>query len=372
MLAPKPANQAARLAAIRQFELGNQVHAGRMDGLVEMASQISECPIALVSIVHDGGQIFEAASGLDVPGTGLEASICSHAILQGAVFEIEDTRRDPRTADNPLVVDAEDPLLFYAGAPIVTADGITLGTLCVLDRRPRRLSDRQRRGLAILADQAMRMLELHEAVRTADELRREADHRVKNSLASIAALARMSAGRTSSDETRDALQQVQARIEATAKLHQELYRQDMGEEGIEVSDYLSRIVRHLSEMAPHDVAVSCRVEPLRLPGRPAAALGLLLNEMVSNAFKHGYPDGRAGRVRVVGAQIGIGTYRLTCTDDGIGGAAGPTSSGLGKRLMLASAQQLGGSIDAGPLEDGSGYEVRLTFAVAAPAVQAAQ
>ena len=361
MLAPTPRDQSARLAAIRRFDLGQQVHAGRMSGIVDLASQITGCPIALVSMVRDDGQVFEATCGIDSDGTDLERSICSHAILQDDVFEIADTREDPRTADNPLVVDPHDPLLFYAGAPIVTEGGIVLGTVCVLDRRPRRLGDAQRRSLRILADQAMRMLELFEAVRKADELRREADHRVKNSLTSIAALARMSMRGAASEETREALGQVQARIEATAKLHAELYRQDMGEKGIEAADYLERIVRHLDEMSPQGVAVSCRLDPLRLSGKAAAALGLLLNEMVSNAFKHGYPDGRTGRVRVVGRREDAERYVLTCVDDGVGGAAPVSQSGLGGRLMLASAQELGGEIERGPRADATGYEVTVSF-----------
>jgi two-component sensor histidine kinase len=361
MLAPKPKDQAARMAAIRQYDLGGNVHAGRLDGLVEMAAQVTGCPIALVSIVHDDGQEFEARTGTELRGTDLGRSICSHAILQDGVFEIGDTREDPRTAANPLVTDPNDPLLFYAGAPIVTRDGVALGTVCVLDRRPRRLGDGERRSLAILADQAMRTLELHHAVRKADELRREADHRVKNSLASVAALARMSAARAKGEEVREALQQIQSRIEATAKLHAELYRQDLEEQGIEVSDYLTRIVRHIDELAPPGVMLSCRIEPLRLPGRRAAALGLLLNEMVSNAFKHGYPDGREGRVRILGAWDGEAGYGLTCVDDGIGGAAPASRSGLGGRLMQASAIELGGRIESGPRADATGYSVALRF-----------
>ncbi|TFL16996.1 sensor histidine kinase [Jannaschia formosa] len=361
MLAPTPADQAKRLAAIRTYELGAQIHAGRMSGLVELASQITDCPIALVSIVHADRQTFEAVCGLDLDGTDLQRSVCAHAILEDGLLEIGDLRADPRTADNPLVTDPEDPLLFYAGAQIVTAEGIALGSLCVLDRKPRRLSDGQHKGLRILADQAMRMLELHEALRRADELRREADHRVKNSLASIAAMTRMTASRSRSEETRAALEQVQARIAATSALHRELYRQDLDAAGIEVSDYLAQIVRYLAEMAPDEIAISCRIEPLRLPGPKAASLGLLLNEMVSNAVKHGFPDERPGRIVVVGETAETGEWRLTCNDDGIGGAAKGGSQGLGGRLMAASAQHLGGTVTHGPREDGKGYVATLTY-----------
>lgn len=361
MIAPQPQNQTARIEAIERFQLGADAHSEKMDSLVELAAQITDCPIALVSIVHEQDQRFEAVCGLDIDGTRLESSICSHAILQEELLEIPDCRLDMRTRDNPLVTNAEDPLVFYAGAQIATPEGITLGTLCVLDRKPRRLGDHQRRALRILAKQAMHLLELHDAMRVADSLRREADHRVKNSLSSISAVARMSAALADSDEVRAALEQVHTRIEATARLHGELYRQDMGEHDIEVSDYLDRVMGHLFEIAAPDVDVSFAFEPVRLPSQSAAALGLLVNEMVSNAFKHGFPEGTAGRVSVTGKRIGRDRYALACEDDGVGAAAAPSTSGLGGRLMAASARQLDGEVETGPGPGGRGYVAQVVL-----------
>ena len=365
MMAATPLDQEARLRAIAKFDLGRQVHQGRLDPLVELASQITECPVALVSIVHADAQRFEARCGLDVDSTGLEMSICSHAILQRELLEIPDCSLDARTRDNPLICDREPPFRFYAGAQIVTSQGVVLGSLCVLDEKPRRLSELQKRTLRVLADQAMQVLELHEALQMADDLRREADHRVKNSLAGIAAVARMSAAQATSEETRGALRQVQSRIEATARLHAELYRQDLGEEEIEVSDYLGGILDHLRAMAPPGIEITGAIDPLRLSSSRAAALGLLANEMVSNAFKHGFPDGRAGRIEVTARHDGDGRYVLTCSDDGIGSEAAPSESGLGGRLMEASTVQLGGTLHAGPGQDGRGYDVRLAIPAAA-------
>ncbi|GIT92261.1 sensor histidine kinase [Jannaschia pagri] len=370
MLASKPVNQSERLAAIRQYGLGERVHAGQMTNLVELASQITDCPIALVSIVHEDCQRFEAACGLAVTHTGLEASICSHAILQQDILEIEDLRADPRTADNPLVLDKKDPLQFYAGAQIVTSDGVMLGSLCVMDRTPRRLSDSQRRGLRTLADQAMRMLELHDAMRAADTLRKEADHRVKNSLTGIAALARMSAATASSEETRSALEQVQNRIQATAKLHGQLYRQSHGGEGLmSVPEYLEDILSSLRDLSPDDVSLTWDIAPLALRSQAVGAIGLIVNEMVTNAFKHGFADAQPGTVTLVGRRDGRHTYELICRDDGLGsGASEEEGTGLGSQLMRATAVQLGGQISCGPRSDGPGYEARVTFAVTSEGV----
>ncbi|MBM2574681.1 hypothetical protein JQC91_00055 [Jannaschia sp. Os4] len=358
MLAPTPPNQAARLAAIRRYELGTQSNAGALDGLVELAAQICHCPIALVSIVHEDDQRFEARCGLDADSTGLEASICSHAILQDDILEIPDTRLDMRTRDNPLVTDPDDPLVFYAGSQIVTPDGLPLGSLCVLDRKPRRLSDEQRRALRILADQVMQRLELNEALRQAETLRREVDHRVKNNLANVSVLTRMAIRSAVSEETKEALQEVLNRINVMVELHAQLYSAPGDEGAVQGADYLGRILRHLQETAPPGVTTSSRFSAFALEGRRASALGVLVNELVSNAFKHGYPNGRGGSVRASGTAMPDGGYRVVVEDDGVGGTV--VEGGLGIRIMQASASQLGGMLEVAPL-DGGGWRGVLTF-----------
>ncbi|WP_179379546.1 histidine kinase dimerization/phosphoacceptor domain -containing protein [Jannaschia marina] len=359
MLAPISLDQKARLAAIDRYELGTDSHAGEFDSIAELAAQICQCPISLVSIVRADDQRFEAACGLDLTGTPLESSICSHAILQGDILEIPDTRLDMRTADNPLVTDADDPLLFYAGAQIVTRSGIALGTLCVLDRRPRRLGDTERRALRILSNQVMQYLELHEALRAQEAMRREVDHRVKNSLANVAAMTRMAA-RRAEGETREALMAVESRIEVMVALHDDLYRAKESEAPMEIVPYLNRVISHLRHIAPAGVDITSHVDPLDLEARRASALGVLVNEMISNACKHGFPDERAGRIALSGARGGDGVYRLECVDDGVGtGGAETPQSGLGRRIMLASAEQLGGVLEMAP--GPQGYRVALEF-----------
>ena len=358
MLAPVPPNQTVRLAAIRRYELGTYAHEGAFAGLVELAAQTCNCPIALVSIVLEEDQRFEARCGLDADRTGLDASICSHGILQDELLEVSDTRLDLRTRDNPLVTDPDDPLLFYAGAQIVTREGIALGSLCVLDRRPRRLSDDQRRALRILADQVMQRLELNEALRQAETLRREVDHRVKNNLANVSVLTRMAIRTAQSAETKAALQEVQNRINVMVELHAQLYRAPGDEGVVPGADYLGRIMRHLQETAPPGVIAESRFSAFSIEGRRASALGVLLNELVSNAFKHGFPDGRPGRVVVRGTVVPDGGYRVVVEDDGTGGDG--QEGGLGFRIMQASAAQLSGTLEVGPRGEG-GWRGTLTF-----------
>ncbi|SFI20926.1 histidine kinase dimerization/phosphoacceptor domain -containing protein [Jannaschia pohangensis] len=358
MLAPTPVNQPDRLAAIRRYDLGTQSHKGAFDGIVELAAQICNCPIALVSIVHEDDQRFEAVCGLNLSSTDLPSSICSHAILQEDLLEISDTRLDMRTIDNPLVVDESDPMLFYAGAQIRTASGIALGSLCVLDRRPRRLGDAERRGLRILADQVMQRLELHDALRQQDAIRREGDHRVKNNLASIAALTRMTA-RSASPEVKAALQAVERQIDAMSELHGMLHRAEASEAPVQVQDFLNGIAGRLMHLAPEGVVVESRIDRLMAEAGHASALGMLANEMISNACKHAFPNGGPGRIVLQGVQTGT-RYRLSCDDDGGGGAV-VGEPGLGRRIMEASALQVGGNLEFACRDDGC--HVAVEFAV---------
>lgn len=361
MLAPIPNNQDVRLAAIKRYDLGNATHAGAFDGLVELAAQVCQCPIALVSIVHEKDQKFEASCGIDVDSTGLQSSICSHAILQEDILEIPDTRLDMRTRTNPLVTDELDPMLFYAGAQIVTKAGVPLGSLCVLDRRPRRLGDAERRALRILADQVMQRLELHEALRNQDAMRREVDHRVKNSLANVSAMTRMAA-RNASPDVKDALTTVERRIEVMVALHDDLYRADDPETAIDVSSYLERIATHLRDLAAPGVQIDMTFQPISMVARRASALGVLVNEMISNASKHAFPDGRAGLIQITGQRRSPTLYEISCTDDGVGTKGkDSTAKGLGHRIMEASAAQLDGILRSGA--EPQGYRVELEFPI---------
>lgn len=130
------------------------------DRLVELAAELCDAPIAAVSLLDDRRQWFKASYGLDVREMDVSISFCQHAIEQHGLYLIEDAARHPLFHDNPLVV---GPLgvRFYAGYPLITPSGHALGTLFVIDREVRTLSDRQRRQFQTLADQTMVALELH-------------------------------------------------------------------------------------------------------------------------------------------------------------------------------------------------------------------
>jgi GAF domain-containing protein len=156
---PTPPNEQQRLKVLWQYEVLDTVPEAMFDDLTELAASICAAPMALVSLVDENRQWFKSAQGLSQRETSRDISFCAHAICQTGLFIVPDARRDPRFKDNPMVR-REPHLRFYAGSPLLTADGYALGTLCVLDKKPRRLSVFQKRALQLLARVVVSQLEL--------------------------------------------------------------------------------------------------------------------------------------------------------------------------------------------------------------------
>ena len=159
-----PANEAERLAALRSYDVLDTACEAAFDNIAELAAQLTGSPMSLVSLVDADRQWFKARVGLDVAETPRNQAFCAHAILEpGMALVVEDAATDPRFADNPLVTGALN-LRFYAGVPLINAEGAALGTLCVLDQQPRQMSEAQRKILHRLAETVMTTLELRRAM----------------------------------------------------------------------------------------------------------------------------------------------------------------------------------------------------------------
>ena len=146
-----PENEARRVAALHSLGILDTPYEGRFDRYTRITARIFDTPIALISLVDRYRQWFKSVEGLDCDETPRSISFCGHAILGDDVFEIRNARRDPRFRDNPLVVGPPN-IRFYAGAPLKGPDGHKLGTLCIIDKVPRQLSDDEKTTLQNLAD----------------------------------------------------------------------------------------------------------------------------------------------------------------------------------------------------------------------------
>ncbi len=155
-----PAEEASRLARLRALAVLDTDAEPLFDALTRAAAAVTGRPIALISLIDADRQWFKANVGLaGVSETPRDSAFCAHTILGTELMEVADARCDPRFADNPLVT-GKPNIRFYAGAPITLSDGLCMGSLCVIDREPGSLDDRQRQTLKALASAAAEALEL--------------------------------------------------------------------------------------------------------------------------------------------------------------------------------------------------------------------
>ncbi|MGK5034992.1 diguanylate cyclase domain-containing protein [Janthinobacterium sp. LB3P118] len=145
-----PTDEQERLFQLRSAAILDTLPEERFDRVTRMARRLFGVPIALVSLVDENRQWFKSCFGLDVSETSRDISFCGHAILETGTFVIEDTLKDERFFDNPLVT-SEPHIRFYAGQPLRPLNGTAVGTLCIIDRAPREFSAEDQQMLVDLA-----------------------------------------------------------------------------------------------------------------------------------------------------------------------------------------------------------------------------
>ena len=149
--APIPDDDDERLQALHALLILDTPPEARFDRIVDFAATEFDMPIVLVSLVDRSRQWFKARVGLDVCETDRESSFCGHAIVEAALFVVEDALADARFVDNPLVV-GDPKIRFYARAPLQLPKGRIVGTLCLIDQAPRTLDELDRAILGSLRD----------------------------------------------------------------------------------------------------------------------------------------------------------------------------------------------------------------------------
>lgn len=157
-----PENELGRIHALSEYHILDTMAEQCLDDLVQLASKICDAPISIISLIDETRGWFKSSHGVLRGEVDRKYSICSHAILQKEIFVVEDTLLDERFRDNP-IVQGELAVRFYAGAPLTTSDGFNLGTLCLVDSKPRTLSEDQYKALSVLAVQVVQQFELRKS-----------------------------------------------------------------------------------------------------------------------------------------------------------------------------------------------------------------
>jgi signal transduction histidine kinase len=159
MISPEfPQNEKERLSAVYKYRLLDTLPESDFDNITSLISTICNVPISLITLLDADRNFLKSHHGIDIQESPRNISFCGHTILQKDIFIVEDAREDIRFKDNPLVTDFK--AIFYAGVPLINKDGIALGTLCVYDHEPRKLTETQKKALITTSKQVINLFDL--------------------------------------------------------------------------------------------------------------------------------------------------------------------------------------------------------------------
>ena len=157
-------DESDRLMAVERFLSLDFSHEQELQNIVILAAEICQTPVALITLLGETEQTFKFKVGTELSGTARNISFCNETILGDQVMVVPDLSKDPRFVENPLVTGPAN-VRFYAGSPIVTDDGYSLGSLCVVDTEPKELSEKQQQMLQMLSKQAIILMELQRSIK---------------------------------------------------------------------------------------------------------------------------------------------------------------------------------------------------------------
>ncbi|MCS0498569.1 sensor histidine kinase [Protaetiibacter mangrovi] len=369
----------ARRSAIAEYEVLD-APAADLEGLVWLAATLCEVPKAVINIIDDRLQHQVAAFGFAADVCSREDSMCAAVFERAEQVVVADSREDARFAHNPFVAGEIAHVRFYASSPLVTPDGIPIGTLCVFDDEVGELTPDRRQGLALLAEQVVEALELR---RVARELRHsnqqlesfagQIGHDLRNPLTAVAGFIELAATSPELDDAPDAKQSLARADAAAARMHAmisdllDYARFGGAKPRREPLDLPGLVAAVLDDLGPAVAESGARVSSevrVDAVGDPTLVRALLQN-LVANAIKFTAASGAAPRIDIRASEIDGGCL-LTVDDDGPGvpvdqrervfelmerGRAGVPGLGIGlatcRRIVEAHGGRIG--IDDSPL-----------------------
>ncbi len=360
-----PHDEEARLAAVRRYQILDTPPDGAFDRVTRLAARLFNVPISIVSIVDEDRIFFKSRHGIDVEQVGRDPGLCASAILQHEPLIVPDASLDPHSLVNPLVA-GNFGLRFYAGAPLRTLDGHNLGTLCVIDKQPRAVSDVDATTLKDLAAIVVHELEFRLATRAVIESEREkralvaARHGLEaaerertrwarelhdETLQSLGALHMLL---VSGSDNRDSLvatvkEAADFVLDETVKLRHliaELRPAVLDQVGLSAA--LESLARKLNIIDGLEVELKFEVPQPALPlgAEVESALYRAVQEALANVAKHS----SARHVEVTIRPL-EGRIEATVQDDGVGFEAGATTCGFGLLGLRERAMLAGGELE---------------------------
>jgi signal transduction histidine kinase len=372
-----PPDEEARLAAVRRYDILDTPFETAFDRITLLAARLFNTPIAIVSIVDNDRVWFKSRQGLDLQQVERLPGLCASAILQNDPLILTDASVDPIALAHPIVA-GQSGLRFYAGAPLTTADGHNVGTICVMDKNPRDFSDEDAATLQQLAEIVIHELELRIATRAAVDQEREgralesarraleaAEHERTRwarelhdeTLQNLGALHMLLVAGLSDRELLDvtvneAADLVQDEVVKLRHLIAELRPAVLDQAGLEAA--LESLSHKLSVIDGLEVELNLEISELgeRLDSQDESMLYRAVQEALANVAKHS--EARRVEVTVRARERAI---EAIIRDDGIGFEADTASSGFGLLGMRERALLVGGELDV-QTAPGAGTRVR--------------
>ncbi len=331
-----------RLAHIRRYEILDTPPEVAFDRIAALAADLFNAPIAIISFLDRDRLWFKSHHGLDKTEVRWG---------QGTALSSMET-----------LIRGEFGVGFFASAPLITHNGHDLGALCVIDHQPRAVDERQLRHLETLAALVTDRMELRLTARAAAAqagiLAREVDHRAMNSLQLVASLLNLQSRVIQAPETAQQLTIAANRVLAVARVHRN-FSADESIERVSIVAYLRRLCAELAEVL--DVAIDVDGTETTVPTTQVLAIGLIVNELATNAKKYG-----ASPVRITFRRSAAGHHELRILDHGDGLPEGFAvdqfkSDGLGIKVVTVLVEQLQGRLSAGANPAGQGACFTINF-----------
>lgn len=391
-----PENEVVRQASLDLYAILDTLPEKDFDAITSLAAFICQTPIALISLIDRDRQWFKSHHGLDATETPRDYAFCAHAILKpDELFIVEDARKDERFFDNPLSTNNPN-VVFYAGAPLVSNEGMALGTLCVIDHTPHQLTAEQRKALADLSDQVIAQMELRkklrelEAVRDALEKKNQEvsrfahliSHDLRSPMRSMVMLSEIiqeeSEGKLN-ESAEMALMQLQNKARHTHQLVEGILAHSLAGENafkpepIQTEDFIQGLVDFCSP--PIDIHI---ITDIRIPEVicDSTYLHQILQNLIANAIK--YNDKAEGLIRI-SVDESAQAYLFEVSDNGAGIPAafqerifgmfqtlsstdrfGKKGTGIGLNTVKRLVEQLNGNIELESIEgEGSTFRIIL-------------